>query len=419
MSDIPLLFRLPTEWLVTFLSEWLDLLEVGKLDMVVSSKLCRPQFLLSLQDMRSLCLPVSIHYDKLLESKRNGWWKWMSCRQIYIEKVSLFGVYVQSFLPIPSLRSISAWRVCDEDLKYLVRNCPALTTLELVTTVDAVTETGLHFIADSCAHLERLSWIVDGTMNSSAHNARTAAAVVNILHSCNHLTEISLSGNTSRFMNFEQMCQYGHLFVELSVYVGTEPCAGSVQSVTNFLGTCNNIKSLELVASGLADDVDFSILPSPACSVLEELTLRNPSLQFLHSGFVQFVLSTFSCNCKLISKLTLVWCDVSEWCLRTVAKMVNLKDLILMECEGLTNTGVASLAILSLRRLVIIDTQTEAQNELNEEFLLIFAEGNIRQTLECISIHIITTLDVDYGKVNAALASCRNLETRSVTWDFI
>lgn len=53
MADIPLLFQLPNAWLIALLSEWLDLPSIGKLDMAISSKNYRPQFLLTLHSMRS------------------------------------------------------------------------------------------------------------------------------------------------------------------------------------------------------------------------------------------------------------------------------------------------------------------------------------------------------------------------------
>ena len=53
MLDIPLFFRLPDAWLFCLLSEWLDMPSVGKLDTAISCKEYRPEFLLSLQCMRS------------------------------------------------------------------------------------------------------------------------------------------------------------------------------------------------------------------------------------------------------------------------------------------------------------------------------------------------------------------------------
>ena len=52
-APVPKFFRLPKALLINFLSEWLDIQDVGKLDAAMTTRVLRPTFLQYLQDMRS------------------------------------------------------------------------------------------------------------------------------------------------------------------------------------------------------------------------------------------------------------------------------------------------------------------------------------------------------------------------------
>jgi hypothetical protein len=129
MSSIPFLFQLPSAWLVAVLSEWLDMPSIGMLDTAMTSKTHRSQFLANLQNMRSTSIDsFSEDFDHLIvRGWTRCWWWWLSIRQVCVESIVIIHRNgVRSDLVIPSMRKVVAKSFDDEDLQYLVRNCPEL-----------------------------------------------------------------------------------------------------------------------------------------------------------------------------------------------------------------------------------------------------------------------------------------------------
>ena len=131
-ARVPLLFQVPHAWLVALMSEWLDMPTIGMLDTAICSRKYRPQLLRSLQSMRSTSV------DSFSVNRGTGflgwktfewteyWWQWLSLRRIYVERIVLRRNEVRLDLVIPSMRIASCEYFEDEDLQYLVRNCPSL-----------------------------------------------------------------------------------------------------------------------------------------------------------------------------------------------------------------------------------------------------------------------------------------------------
>ena len=104
-EDKILLWLLPKSLLVQFLTEWLDIREVGVLDSAMTNKEHRPEFLQCLQEMRNRSVPVSF----------NGFCgddgtmpRWISVRQIHVKTFSLFGFdkeFIED-LHLPSLQKL-------------------------------------------------------------------------------------------------------------------------------------------------------------------------------------------------------------------------------------------------------------------------------------------------------------------------
>ena len=91
-----------------------------RLDAAVTSKLHRPQFLQSLQNMRST---IVSNYG----FSKSRFWRWLSVRKVYVESALLLdGGVVRSDSVIPSMRNVRGHNFADEDIWYLVRNCSSL-----------------------------------------------------------------------------------------------------------------------------------------------------------------------------------------------------------------------------------------------------------------------------------------------------
>ena len=167
-AKIPLLFKLPNAWLIAFLSEWLDMPSIGKLDTAISTKKYRSQFLNSLQSMRSIAVD-SFSDCRCLgvldgDSDWTGqWWRWLCFREIYVERASLYGNDVRFDLVILSMRNVEIENCEDDDLQYLVRNCPSLRRLGITTRTSAgqqvVSAVGLLALANLHQSLEEFSYL--------------------------------------------------------------------------------------------------------------------------------------------------------------------------------------------------------------------------------------------------------------------
>lgn len=328
----------------------------------------------------------------------------MSIRQVYVESTHLTGGDVRADLPIPSLQTFTADLFCDEDLKYLVRNCPALTLLRLFSRNEDVTELGLHYIANSCLDLEYFLFSSSGEIC-----APTAAALLDVLHRCSNLSTVALTGSAMVGADLDEMGQFGDLFIDLNLVIDfDEP--DSIQEISDFLVECSDLIKLELFGVNFGEFDALSFVTAQSCPLLEELGLTNWFPEALLS-----VISGFNLNCKLLKTLSLVSCDLLDSILPTIAQMANLENFSIDDCDGVTDAGIASLARLNLVSLSITDRFTV--NEITEECLLAFTgEANICYTLESLSIDIGSHSIINAQKITSALASCRNLKNLTVDW---
>jgi hypothetical protein len=136
--SVPLLFQLPHALLIAFLSEWLDMSTLGKLDSAISAKKYRPQFLSSLRDMistsvdsysDSYCRRFSWNLRATVVEWTGRWWRWLSIRHIYVERATVFGCKINSVLAVPSIRELTVKDCNNRGLLLLTRGCPALRSL--------------------------------------------------------------------------------------------------------------------------------------------------------------------------------------------------------------------------------------------------------------------------------------------------
>jgi hypothetical protein len=111
----------------------LDMPTIGKLDTAMASKKYRPQFLISLQSMRSTAVDsFSDKYGSGFASHGTNqwsrwWWRYLSVRQVHVECVTLYGSNVHLGFVIPSMRTVKVeGGGTDVGIVCLVGNCSAL-----------------------------------------------------------------------------------------------------------------------------------------------------------------------------------------------------------------------------------------------------------------------------------------------------
>jgi hypothetical protein len=423
------LFHLPSAWFIAFLSEWLDLPSIGMLDTAMSAKKHRPQFLNSLQSMRSISVDTfSDDRDHNYESTEWSvcWLLWLSLRHIYIERTTLHGIRVDSIFAIPSVRHLKIIGCNDEGLIGVVRSCPALQSLTIAcggNKGEQLTATAFEAIRTNCPDLEAFSYdrstlCDDSDIDMPIESCeQSAAALVEVFRHCSKLTKISLIGRALYSMALEELHPFCHLIHEVD-FAGCilTPTPATRQAISAFISKCCNLRICSYCDGG-SDGVNLSVLMTlqESCPLLEELVLWH-----LQSFFCGVALIGFDRDRTHLRRLMLVCCDLSDFDLRSVAEMAALQELSLDRCKGLTDAGIASLAVLSLTALSIEDRHPPPtniiSNYLTEGALLSFAETNISHTLVSLRIDIGTHRAIDGDQVAIALAACRQLKTVRIDW---
>jgi hypothetical protein len=412
MSNIPWLFQLPHAWLVAFLSEWLDMPTIGMLDTSISSKAYRSQFLCVLQAMRSTSV------DKLSNGRRqaflcyNGdwtgyWWRWLSVRRVRVESIVLHGGKVRSDLVVPSLRKVVTESFEDDDLPYLVRNCPSLKSLVLESFYSLVSGTGLRVLTDLHQSLEEFSFYRYSSAKLRAYYTHTGAALIDVLRQCSRLRKVSLTGDALRAVNLEGLLPYGYLFHELE-FGRWDRTVADAQAVSNLLAECSNLRKLNYAGCDVEQDSLIITAVCQSCPLLEELNLWGfSSSQQAHIAGADTVVGIINRNCKHLHKLIFSYCKLPASILRSIAGMESLKELEFFHCEGLTEAGMAVLATMKLESLFNCGS-----TQLTEACIQSFIGSNISQTLE--TFHVTAGNNgmppIDDVQVATALASCRNLK---------
>jgi hypothetical protein len=422
--SVPLLFQLPHAWLVAFLSEWLDMPTIGRLDSAICAKEYRPQFLNSLQNMRSTYVDgFSDDYGRRGPRSFYGrewsgrWWRWLSIRQIHAERATLIGSTVNSALAVPSIRELTIEECDNKVLVDLVASCTALRSLTILWTYAPSNE---QHMADSV--FERLVDLEEfnfdrhflccngGSVVPDEYYEQSAAALIQMLHQSAKLKKVSLTEQALRGMDLEELQPFGHLFDELhfdSNYNNPVPATG--QMISNLLTRCVNLRKVKYFSIRSTADEEKDLLALTAlyqsCPLLEDVELRAVSSTVLNA-----VLSGLRRNCTLTHKLALMRCVLSDSCLRDIAGMESLKGLEISYCNGLTDAGMAVLVKSRLSMLGIRGGSVTAAG------LQSFVGSNISHTLETFGLeddHNGTL--TDDVQVATALASCHNLKKLAIS----
>ena len=421
--EVPLLFQLPNAWLIALLSEWLDIPSIGKLDTAISVETYRRQFLLSLGIMRSTTIDSFSdgrgRGETCLRGSRTGewtgyWWRWLSIRQIYIERITLRTSEVRSNFIIPSLQKVISISLDDDDLHYLVHNSPALRSLSLEAQVfdtgRLMSQNGLQVLTNLHLTLEELT--VDWHFYVGVYRedySQTAAALIDVFRHCSKLKKVSLNGNTLQFLILEDLLPFAHLFYELRFYRER-----TYQAIPELLRRCINLRKFDYCGREydeyVADDgvFDQSVLTAVShwCPLLEDLVVWLSRMNFVIPDTVFMGLRN---NCKHLRKLVLSLCNLSGSSMYCLAGVDSLEVLVIELCDGLTNAGIAELA--KLRLVVLQLAPINDSGKVTEAALVSFAGASISHTLETLVFSVGRhRSSIDDVAVAIALATCHRLK---------
>ena len=223
----PFFSKLPTEWIISFLSEWLDIKDVAKLDTAMTMHSQRPAFLQILNEMRSTSISRKYDFDSF------PMLSWLSIRGIYVEDIELvtYGRWRQGelrnrlemdqlkMLNLISLRKLELNSVDDLGIFYAIRHSPRLQSLAINGYKPSEhsmvqTDHGFHRIGSLCPALQHFSL---------TRNGPTADVFCVFLRGSPSLKTVRLTGGFSGdvFKNFsafdiECLRPFGHLFKALT-----------------------------------------------------------------------------------------------------------------------------------------------------------------------------------------------------------
>ena len=185
-------------------------------------------------------------------------------------------------------------------------------------------------------------------------------------------------------VNLEELVPYGHLFYLLQFSVAGRTNAYG-QPILNLLTSCSNLKKLEYVGSDGEQDALVMTALQDSCPLLEELELRNVSLNQQQSAGPVFLIPT-NRNCKHLRTLTVFSCDVASGsAIQRIAEIESLKELKLYDCGGLSDADLAVLATMSLVDLTLRDFQ---RSDWRAASLQCLVGSNISQTLEYFDLQV-------------------------------
>ena len=423
-SSIPPLFRLPNVLHVVMLSEWLDTPSIGMLDTAMSSKKHRLQFLKNLQSMRSASVHNYIDDRNRVSAYDSShewvcvWWRWLSVRQIFIERILILGDLVQSDLPIMSIRNADINGCGDHGFLCLIRNCPflrrvrlSLFGLQLVTATGLMELTNLHESLEEFFFFYRFNAICD----PEGYHTQLATALNQIFSSCLRLHRVVLSGDTLRAVDMDEVLPCGHLFDELEF--ARESQSTDDGSCTSSIFTRNNLIRLSYYGRN-DDELDLQVMTDihQSCPMLEDLDLHGISCtedeDFAETG--SSVFRQLGRHCKHLRKLSFDRCIISDsaWSLRDIVGIESVKELSITTCIGVTETSIALFATMKLVKLTM---ELPRNFEWTVASLQSFVGSNASKTLAYLHVsYLHNAAPIDDVQVATALASCHNLKALHV-----
>ena len=271
------LFRLPKALLVQFLSEWLDIYDVGKLDSSITNNERRPEFSQCLKEMRNPTVPDTFDGSLVHDVAMLGW---ISRRQIHVEALFLEDFENNEFIEsrrLPSLQKLTAgtqYDICPTWLRQVPQLSPKLEELAMGQfrkydgrSINAMIE-DLIFVLSQCLQLSSVT-----------------------------IDKIDLGNCTDDVLAGIQ--EFGHLLVDIHLICGADHFDGEFSEIIKkIIRHCPRLQKLGYCSYW--DDGSLLMCIVQSCPLLEDITFDK---------FSAPALLKLSQNCKFLRKIEICWYD--------------------------------------------------------------------------------------------------------------
>ena len=381
MSDNKLLLMLlPKSLFVQFLSEWLDIHDVGNLDTAMTNKRHRPEFLQCLKEMRNQTVPT--YFDGSREHDMNLL-RWMSICEIHVTTLSLTSFYKKREF-IEGLHLLSLRKLVVESPSY----CPWL------------------------RHVPQLSPSLEELSVGEVHTRAKMKDLIFVLTQCLELKNVSIDGLVFHSRDFTdnmlaKLQQFGHLIVEIRRAYGYMKNV-TTEGFKNFIKCCPRLKKLGY--SHFDDNGMLLQCVAQSCPLLEDISFDRCSIP---------ALLELSRNCKQLQKVVF-WRYDREWVELPASEIKMLKQIDMLEELSLTGCGLTDEKVAVISKLRNLK-HLELRELLGVEGLTVAGfrvlEGSpVSETLQSISVKFeeggddfLPVQDFDTAGMIAGIASCHNL----------
>jgi hypothetical protein len=331
------LIQLPVDIIKGILSQWLNLIDISRLDVSISHIHMRKRFL-------DIISSEGVVYDgsEMDESVKNSYFQWLFMRNISVTTITT-GRYVDCSLNLymrekvcKYLKKVSftfVYGVCNVDLTSILQRCPVLESFSFCETsqYNVVNKNTIVALTTHCKRLKAFTLI-----SNLNFDAECACA---LLQGCNTLQEL-------------------HLHLCYSVDDDTMNCIAKYgENLTTFTLRANH---------SVTDNGVLTLLQH--CNKLEALNLTGTScISAGSAGFPQLFGTTVAA--RTLKMLNLSALFINDEALRCVAEHCrSLECLVLCFCNLVTVQGLVPIAreCLGLRTLVLQSCQNIDTNVLRQ-----------------------------------------------------
>jgi Leucine Rich repeat len=274
-----LLFCLGDDWLISFLSDWVNVRSLVALDGAVTNNIMRLMWLNCLSSSNASILNTVIHDHASV--------RWLILRRVSISRLHISGTYSwqisnrtfkgATFTSLHDVYLSACRAVTDAGLTCLLKNCADIHTFD-ITGCDSMTNHSIDALARRCTHLQHVTlsvccWISDCGIGALAQRCPLLQSID--LSYCSGITDVGVTAlavgchklqtiNLSSCINLTDagISALALGCPELRVVIVSDCSAITDECVTTLIKYCSKLESLDF--SGCSR-ITYHATPEDSC----------------------------------------------------------------------------------------------------------------------------------------------------------